>query len=55
MRTNGDLIEVVCFQRNKGNNIVCGDTFLSHTCKEEGRVSSVLVDARGSGMQGSVL
>ena len=24
MRTNGDFIEVDCFQRNKGNNIVCG-------------------------------
>ena len=34
MRTNGDFIEVDCFQRNKGNNIVCGDTFLSHKFKE---------------------
>ena len=55
MRTNGDFIEVDCFQRNKGNNIVCGDTFLSHKFKEEGRVISVLSDGLGSGIKASVL
>lgn len=55
MRVNGDFIEVDCFQKNKGDNIVCGDSFVSHKVKEEGRVISVLSDGLGSGIKASVL
>ena len=55
MRVNGDFIEVDCFQKNKGDNIVCGDSFVSHKFKEEGRVISVLSDGLGSGIKASVL
>lgn len=55
MRVNGAFIEVDCFQKNKGNNMVCGDSFVSHKSKEEGRVISVLSDGLGSGIKASVL
>lgn len=55
MRVNGDFIEVDYCQKNKAGNIVCGDSFLSHKFKEEGRVISVLSDGLGSGIKASVL
>lgn len=55
MRVNGEFIEVDCCQKNKGANIVCGDTFISHKFKEEGRVISVISDGLGSGIKASVL
>lgn len=55
MRVNGDFIEVDCFQKNKGDNVVCGDSFVSHKFKEEGRVISILSDGLGSGIKASVL
>ena len=55
MRVNGAFIEVDCFQKNKGDNMVCGDTFVSHKFKEEGRVISVMSDGLGSGIKASVL
>lgn len=55
MRVNGEFIEVDNFQKNKAGNIVCGDTFVSHKYKEEGRVISVLSDGLGSGIKASVL
>lgn len=55
MRVNGDFIEVDCCQKNKAGNIVCGDSFMSHKFKEEGRVISVLSDGLGSGIKASVL
>ena len=55
MRVNGDFIEVDYCQRNKAGNIVCGDSFISHKFKEEGRVISVLSDGLGSGIKASVL
>lgn len=55
MRVNGDFIEVECFQKNKAGNIICGDSFVSHKYKEEGRVISVLSDGLGSGIQANVL
>ena len=55
MRVNGDFLEVEYCQKNKGGNIVCGDSFVSHKFKEEGRVISVLSDGLGSGIKASVL
>lgn len=55
MRVNGDFLEVEYCQKNKAGNIVCGDSFLSHKFKEEGRVISVLSDGLGSGIKASVL
>lgn len=55
MRVNGDFIEVDYCQKNKAGNIVCGDSFISHKFKEEGRVISVLSDGLGSGIKASVL
>lgn len=55
MRINGDFLEVDYYQKNKSGNIVCGDSFLSHKYKEEGRVISVISDGLGSGIKASVL
>ncbi len=55
MRVNGDFLEVEYCQKNKAGNIVCGDSFVSHKFKEEGRVISVLSDGLGSGIKASVL
>lgn len=55
MRVNGDFLEVEYCQKNKAGNMVCGDSFLSHKFKEEGRVISVLSDGLGSGIKASVL
>lgn len=55
MRVNGDFLEVEYFQKNKAGHIVCGDSFMSHKFKEEGRVISVLSDGLGSGIKASVL
>lgn len=55
MRVNGDFVEVEYCQKNKAGNIVCGDSFVSHKFKEEGRVISVLSDGLGSGIKASVL
>ena len=55
MRANGDFIEIDCYQRNKHGHLACGDAFLSHKFKAEGRVVSVLSDGLGSGIKASVL
>lgn len=55
MRVNGCFLDVDFCQKNKAGNVVCGDTFVSHKFKEEGRVISVLSDGLGSGIKASVL
>ena len=41
--------------RCKQNQSICGDVFLSHRIKEEGRILAVLSDGLGSGVKASVL
>lgn len=55
MRSNGNFLDVDFFQKNKADNIVCGDCFMSQKLKAEGRVISVLSDGLGSGIKASVL
>lgn len=55
MRSNGNFIEVECSQLNKAGNVVCGDCFVSHKYKEDGRIICVLSDGLGSGIKASVL
>jgi len=55
MRVNGDFIEIEYCQKNKGNNVVCGDNLISYKYRKEGRVICVLSDGLGSGIKASVL
>lgn len=49
------FIDVEFFQRRKARQPICGDVFVSHKIKEEGRIISVLSDGLGSGVKASVL
>ena len=42
MKESDIFIEVDCFQKNKADNIVCGDSYMSQKLKEEDRIISVL-------------
>ena len=55
MKESDIFIEVDCFQKNKADNIVCGDSYMSQKLKEEDRIISVLSDGLGSGIKASVL
>ena len=44
MKESDIFIEVDCFQKNKADNIVCGDSYMSQKLKEEDRIISVLSD-----------
>jgi len=48
-------MEVVCDQRNYGNERICGDVFLSRKVKEENRTIVVLSDGMGHGVKANVL
>lgn len=48
-------IEVECHQRNLKGQVICGDVFMSHKIKEEGRTLVVLSDGLGSGVKANVL
>jgi hypothetical protein len=48
-------IEVVCEQRNYGNERICGDVFLTRKIKEEDRTIAVLSDGMGHGVKANVL
>ncbi len=48
-------IEVVCEQRNCGNERICGDVFLSRKIKEENRTIAVLSDGMGHGVKANIL
>jgi hypothetical protein len=49
------FIDVDHAQRCKNRQSICGDVFLSHRIKEEGRILAVLSDGLGSGVKASVL
>jgi len=48
-------IEVVCEQRNYGNERICGDVFLTRKIREENRTIAVLSDGMGHGVKANVL
>ncbi len=48
-------IEVVCEQRNYGNERICGDVFLSRKIIEENRTIAVLSDGMGHGVKANIL
>ncbi|MBI9020208.1 MAG: SpoIIE family protein phosphatase [Verrucomicrobia bacterium] len=47
--------EVEFYQVRKATEIACGDAFLSHRDRENGRVVSVLSDGLGSGVKANIL
>ncbi len=49
------FIDVDHAQCCKNRQSICGDVFISHRIKEEGRVLSILSDGLGSGVKASVL
>lgn len=49
------FIDVAHAQCSKYRQSICGDVFLSHRIKEEGRLLAVLSDGLGSGVKASVL
>ena len=53
--TETAFIDVDHAQRCKNRQSICGDVFLSHRIKEEGRILAVLSDGLGSGVKASVL
>lgn len=53
--TTTAFIDVDHAQACKHGQSICGDVFLSHRIKEEGRVVAVLSDGLGSGVKASVL
>lgn len=55
MNANDVFIEIDCCRKNKAGHVVCGDSFVSHRMKEDGRLISVLSDGLGSGIKASVL
>ncbi len=52
---NSFYIEVVCEQRNFGNERICGDVFLTRKIREEDRTIAVLSDGMGHGVKANVL
>lgn len=48
-------IEVVCEQRNYGNERICGDVFLTRKIREENRTIAVLSDGMGHGVKANIL
>ncbi len=52
---NSFFIDVECRQNNHAGELICGDVFLSHRIKEEGRIIAVLSDGMGSGVKANVL
>ncbi len=48
-------LEVECQQRNKKDQSICGDVFMSRKLKNEGRTILVLSDGLGSGIKANVL
>ncbi|TRX64301.1 SpoIIE family protein phosphatase [Carboxylicivirga sp. M1479] len=52
---NNFFIDVECRQFNHVGEMICGDVFLSHRIKEEGRIIAVLSDGMGSGVKANVL
>jgi hypothetical protein len=48
-------IEVVCEQRNYGNERICGDVFLTRKISEENRTIAVLSDGMGHGVKANIL
>lgn len=48
-------IEVVCEQRNFGNERICGDVFITRKIREENRTIAVLSDGMGHGVKANVL
>lgn len=48
-------IEVICEQRNYGEERICGDVFLSRKIREENRTIAVLSDGMGHGVKANVL
>lgn len=55
MATETAFIDVDHALRCKHRQSICGDVFLSHRIKEEGRILAVLSDGLGSGVKASVL
>ncbi len=55
MVTETAFIDVDHVQHSKHRQSICGDVFLSHRIKEEGRILTVLSDGLGSGVKASVL
>ena len=55
MTERSAFIDVDHAQCSKNRQSICGDVFLSHRIKEEGRVLAVLSDGLGSGVKASVL
>lgn len=53
--TETAFIDVDHAQCCKNRQSICGDVFLSHRIKEEGRILAVLSDGLGSGVKASVL
>ena len=53
--TESAFIDVDHAQCSKNRQSICGDVFLSHRIKEEGRILAVLSDGLGSGVKASVL
>jgi hypothetical protein len=49
------FVEIGTFQRNKHNQLVCGDTILTRKMPEENRYVAVLSDGLGSGVKANVL
>ena len=41
MKESDIFIEVDCFQKNKADNIVCGDSYMSQKLKEEDRITGL--------------
>ncbi len=52
---NNVYIDVFCTQRNKNNQRICGDVFLSQRVKEEHRTIVVLSDGMGHGVKANIL
>jgi hypothetical protein len=48
-------IELICEQRNYGNERICGDVFLTRKIREENRTIAVLSDGMGHGVKANVL
>ena len=43
MKESDIFIEVDCFQKNKADNIVCGDSYMSQKLKEEDRLAEAVL------------